>query len=92
MECYCSHVLSGKKAAFVVSLCLNRYCVHCVRLCPVAAAPEFRAQANPLKVTYTNRHLLDFLFLELAALGSVRLAFNLSPGCPRQRFGIGMGG
>ena len=58
----------------------------------VAAAPEFRAQANPLKVTYTNRHLLDFLFLELATLGSVRLAFNLSPGCPRQRFSIGMGG
>ena len=58
----------------------------------LAAVPEFRAQENPPKVTYTNRHLLHFLFLELATLGSERLAFNLNPGCPRKRFGIGMGG
>ena len=58
----------------------------------LAAAPEFRAQENPPKVTYTNRHLLQFLFLELATLGSERLAFNLNPGWPRKRFDIGMGG
>ena len=93
MGCYCSHVLSGKKKLRLLFLCVWTGIVYIVYTYVVlAAAPEFRAQENPPKVTYTNRHLLEFLFLELATLGSERLAFNLNPGCPRKRFGIGMGG